>query len=94
VGPSRARAEVVSPLPLEPEPARLLLGLSIAQLWIDYVGLGGSAPPMALRRFLKGGAPLGRHDQDLVAQALNERFADLGREQRVAFSSPGAAALG
>lgn len=92
VGPSRARPEVVPSLSLEPEGARLLLGLSIAQLWIDYMGLGGNASPTSLRRFLKGSASWGQHDQDLVALALNERFADVGLKQRVEFSCPEASA--
>ena len=75
------------------ETARLALGLSVAQLWLDYVGLGGNRPPGALKGFLDGHSALSDHDHDMVTQALNERFADRAANHPLAYAdelpSPG-----
>lgn len=56
--------------------ARSMLGLSLQQLWLDYIRLGGSLPPADLNAFLDGGPDPGDHDHDIIVQALNEHFID------------------
>jgi hypothetical protein len=60
------------------ERGRDMAGLSVDALWCDYMGLGGDASAAELGEMLRGKRPLARLDHDLVAQALNERFADDG----------------
>ena len=68
------------------ETARLALGLSVGQLWLDYVGLGGNRPLGALKGFLDGRSPLSDHDHDMVTQALNEHFADRAANHPLAYA--------
>ena len=56
--------------------AQSMLGLSLQQLWIDYVRLGGNLPPDDIQAFLDGGPDLSDHDHDVIVQALNEHFID------------------
>jgi hypothetical protein len=58
--------------------ARAMAGITEEELWFDYLGLGGELKPWELRRVLDGSAPLAAIDHDLLAIALNERFADAG----------------
>jgi hypothetical protein len=57
------------------EAAREQAGMSHADLWVAYFGLGGVAGPAALRTYLAG-RPVPSIEYDLVAQAINERFLD------------------
>ncbi|MCU1496059.1 MAG: hypothetical protein JWM47_12 [Acidimicrobiales bacterium] len=66
--------------------ARLSLRLSHMDLWIAYVGMGGSEPPASVREFLAGRMELTPFDYDMLAQVLNERFADLGAVHPVPYS--------
>lgn len=58
------------------EAARNMLGLSVDQLWLDYIGLGGNLPPKQIQALLTGHIDLDDHNHDLLTQALNERFTD------------------
>jgi hypothetical protein len=58
--------------------ARIVAGLTIVDLWIDYFGLGGDVPMVEFVGALSGERPLLRRDHDRIAIALNERFSDLG----------------
>jgi hypothetical protein len=57
--------------------ARVLAGLSVHELWLRYVAVGGSSSVGELADAL-GGAAVDRFDHDLIAVALNEQFADAG----------------
>lgn len=65
--------------------ARREAGLSMDDLWVRYIGLSGSASAMMMSAFVAGAVPPTRRDHDLVAQALNERFLDLGRDMPVRY---------
>ncbi len=67
------------------EAARQRASLSMQDLWLAYIGLGGSASLAQLNDFVAGGAAADSHDHDLVAQALNERFIDLGQGMPVPY---------
>jgi len=66
------------------EAGRQLAGLNVTDLWIAYVGLGGSAPESALHGYLDG-AVVPAREHDLVALAINERLTDLGIAHRLPF---------
>ncbi len=58
--------------------------MSFDELWLAYVGLGGSASPDMLQDFLRGE----RADfvgYDMVAQAINEHFVDQGGNHPVPY---------
>jgi hypothetical protein len=64
---------------------RLQADLSPSELWWRYFALGGNATPATFDGFLDGTVKPGRADHDLVAQALNERFAHLGQDSPVPY---------
>lgn len=54
------------------------VGLSLRDLWLGYVSLGGSLPPDVIDRFCRSAETLQNHDYDLIAQAINERYIERG----------------
>ncbi len=68
------------------EAARQLAGLSHFELWIAYIGLGGSAPPRQLAAFLSGAEHPTASQHDVVAHALNERFTEMELNHPVPYS--------
>ena len=65
--------------------ARLNAGLTIADLWLRYFGLGGTSTPVELEALLFGARMPTDHDHDLIAHALNERFVELGGNHSVPY---------
>lgn len=63
-----------------------MLSLSVLDLWVDYVGLGGSLLPTEIEAFLLGDRRLGDHDHDVLVQALNERFLERGDDHPLAYA--------
>lgn len=68
------------------EAARSMLGLSVPDLWVDYLALGGCATPATVAAFLSGDRRLGDYDHDLLTQALNERFLDSGDDHPLPYA--------
>lgn len=68
------------------EQARRAVGLSFADLWFRYFTLGGMSTSLEVEAFLHGALVAGAHDRDLIAVALNERFAELGGDHPVAYA--------
>jgi len=67
--------------------ARRELGLSLDDLWVAYVGLGGAATPLELGWYLadgSGGFTARQHDY--LAQALNDQYVDRGHDHPVPYS--------
>ena len=60
-------------------------GLSHSELWLRYFELGGMSTGFELEAVLFGVLAPSRHDHDVIAQALNERFSELGRNHPVAY---------
>lgn len=60
------------------ERARVLAEVSVRELWLDYLALGGNATLGDLVKMLRGSEPISVHDHDVVVVALNERFSDAG----------------
>jgi hypothetical protein len=64
-----------------------LSGLDVHELWIAYLGLGGSMTPEELNRALQGDGELLDHEHDLIAQALNDHFVASGQNHPVAYAN-------
>lgn len=60
------------------EAARVQAGLSVSELWIAYFALGGTETAGAVRAYLGSEIDVPLIDFDVMAQAINERFMDLG----------------
>ncbi len=61
--------------------------LDLAQLWLEFVGLGGDASEQVLRDYCAGDATLSPKERDALAQAVNEHCAAEGLPLRAPFSS-------
>ncbi len=61
-------------------------GLTQADLWLRYVEVGGMSTALEVEAFLFGTLVPSDHDHDLVAQALNDRFVELGGNHPVPYS--------
>ena len=68
------------------ETARRDLGLSHSELWFRYFELGGMGTSMQVEAYLYGALVPSDHDRDVLAVALNERFAELGRDHPVRYA--------
>lgn len=66
--------------------ARRAAGLSHGELFLRYFELGGMSSELQLEAYCYGALQPSAHEHDVVAHALNERFAELGRDQPVAYS--------
>ena len=62
-------------------------GLDLAQLWLEFVGLGGDASEQLIRAYCAGQATLSPKERDALAQAVNEHCAAEGLLLRVPLSS-------
>jgi hypothetical protein len=65
------------------EAARVRAGLTVSELWLRYVALGGNGDLFDVDGYLSGLLPLGAFDQDVLAVAVNERLEELYRGARV-----------
>jgi hypothetical protein len=65
--------------------ARRQAGLSPSELWFRYLELGGIDSPLEFDAYLFGALRPTDHEQDLLAHALNERFAELGHGHPVPY---------
>jgi hypothetical protein len=63
--------------------------LSHGELWLRYFELGGMSTALQVEAFLYGALRPSRHDHNVVAHALNERFVELGGSHRVAYIEEG-----
>ena len=65
-------------------------GLSLQQLWLRYLALGGVGDIFDMEAYLHGLGPLSAENQDVLAHTLNERLDELYRADRVPYlGSPG-----
>lgn len=68
--------------------ARRELGLTIYDLWIAYIGIGGRHDAFALRAYLNGITTTTDVDHDHIVHALNEAFIDLGDDHPLPYHRP------
>jgi len=62
-------------------------GLTHGELWLRYFELGGMSTAFELEAFLFGVIAPSSHNHDVIAHAINERFAELGGDHPVAYST-------
>ena len=67
-------------------------GLSYGELWLRYFELGGMASALELQAIVHGALRTNAHDHDVIAHALNERFAELGGNHPVPYADERASA--
>jgi hypothetical protein len=65
--------------------AQRFLDVSMADLWLDYVSMGGNADVDLLQEMMDGAVEMSRIDHDRVGVVLNERFANEGLGQPVSY---------
>jgi len=71
--------------------ARVHAQLTVQDLWLRYLALGGTGDAFDLDGYLQGLVPLDTFQQDVLAQALNEALRDLHQSYLIPLSTPGAA---
>ena len=59
--------------------------LSLTELWIRYLAIGGSAGELEFEAYLLGLLRMDIYQHNLIAQALNEFFLDLGEGHPVGY---------
>jgi hypothetical protein len=72
------------------EQARQDVGLSVGELWLRYFALGGMDTALEVDAVLHGALVANDHNRDLLAVALNERFAELGQDHPLRYSGDNA----
>jgi hypothetical protein len=68
--------------------ARVRAELTVQDLWLHYLALGGTGDAFDLDGYLQGLLPLETFQQDVLAQALNEALEDDYRSYRIPLSTP------
>jgi hypothetical protein len=63
--------------------------LTRSELWMRYFELGGMSTALQVEAFLYGALQPSPHDHDVIAQALNERFVELGGDHSVPYAEDG-----
>jgi hypothetical protein len=59
--------------------------LSLQDLWIRYLAIGGSASELELEAYLLGLLKMDTYEHNVIAQALNEYFLDQGEDHPVGY---------
>ncbi|HEX2178854.1 MAG TPA: hypothetical protein VHL54_04935 [Actinomycetota bacterium] len=67
------------------EAARAESGLTMDELWLRYFELTGEASILELEAYLQGALVPSSLQFDMIAQALNERFMELGMDHPVPY---------
>ena len=68
------------------EKARVNLELSHSELWFRYFALGGMSTALELEAYMYDALAPADYDRDLIAVALNERYAELGGDHPIPYS--------
>ena len=69
------------------EAARVGAGLSVQQLWLRYLALGGAGDAFDVDGYLQGVMSLETFQQDVLAQAVNEALEQRFRSLQVPLSA-------
>jgi hypothetical protein len=59
--------------------------LHLHDLWLAYFTLGGNAGPYEVEAYLAGQVPFTAHEHNVLAQAVNERLAELSTSTRAPY---------
>lgn len=68
------------------ELARRETDLSVDDLWLRYFALGGMSSALEIEAYLFEALVPDAHEHDVLAVALNERFAELGGDHPVPYA--------
>lgn len=68
--------------------ARIRAELSVQDLWLRYLALGGANDAFDIDGFLQGLVPLDTFQCSVLAQALNEALTDSYDRYRIALTAP------
>ncbi len=68
--------------------ARIRAELSVQDVWLRYLALGGTGDAFDLDGYLQGLTPLEPFQEDVLAQALNEALRELYQTHRIPLSTP------
>jgi hypothetical protein len=62
-----------------------LSGLTLGELWLRYLAVGGTASPGRVAAYARGRLRPDSYQHNLIAQAINEHFTDLGDDHPVSY---------
>jgi hypothetical protein len=62
------------------------LGLTLIQVWIAYISVGGDAPLRVVRGWLVGLSEPSDREHDFMAQSLNDYFVERGLDHPVPYA--------
>jgi hypothetical protein len=62
-----------------------LSGLTLADLWLRYLGVGGTASPDRVAAYARGTMIPDSYQHNMIAQAINEYFTDQGEDHPVGY---------
>jgi len=62
-----------------------LSGLTLAELWLGYLALGGTASKARVARYARGLLRPDSYQHNMIAQAINEHFIDRGEDHPVGY---------
>ncbi len=62
-----------------------LSGLTLAELWLRYLAVGGTASRARVEAYARGLLCPDSHQHNMIAQAINEAFIELGEEHPVSY---------
>ena len=68
------------------EAGRRRLGMSARDVWVDYFAVGGNGSLAEVRGWLSSAVRVPAREHDLLAQALNDRFTDIGLNHPLRYS--------
>ena len=67
--------------------ARAHADLTVQDVWLRYIALGGTGDAVDLDGYLQGLVPLDTFQQDVLAQAINEALTDVCQAYQIPLSS-------
>jgi len=62
-----------------------LSGMTLRQVWLRYIGIGGCEGLTEVEKQLSGRTVLTSYEHNLLAQAINEHFIELDQDHPVAY---------
>jgi hypothetical protein len=68
------------------EPARARANLTLRELWLNYFSIGGNSDLLEIEAYLSGALMPTDIEYDYIAQALNDRFIELGMNHPVPYA--------
>ena len=65
---------------------RRRLGMTLRDVWVGYFAVGGNGTQAQVGGWLSSAGRMPARERDLLAQALNDRFTDIGLNHPVRYS--------